>query len=208
MEIRELTIGDRRQIDSVVDVHMASFPGFFLTFLGRGFLRQLYRGYAEHGESGLMIAADEAGTVGFLAYSGNISGFYKYLIRKHLVSFGFYSLGGLVRSPRSLFRLARALTYPKSMRRNEMYIELSSIGVHPASSGLGIGSQLIDRLKAMAKETDAAYIKLETDADGNERANSFYRKNQFQLDHVYETPEKRRMNEYRFYLGQAGDTIR
>lgn len=60
----------------------------------------------------------------------------------------------------------------------------------------------------MAKGTDAAYIKLETDADDNEKANSFYQKNRFRLDHVYETPEKRRMNEYRFYLDQERAPIR
>ena len=46
----------------------------------------------------------------------------------------------------------------------------------------------------------AEYIKLETDADGNEKANHFYQKNGFVLHHIYETPEKRKMNEYRFYL--------
>ncbi len=208
MEIKELNRGDRRQIDSVVRVHMASFPGFFLTFLGKGFLRQLYRGFAEHDKSGLIIAENETGIAGFLAYSNNVSEFYKHLIKKHLIRFAFYSLRGFIRSPRSLFRLVRALTYPKSTRRNEEYIELSSIGVHPASSGSGIGSRLIDELKAMAKGTDAAYIKLETDADDNEKANSFYQKNRFRLDHVYETPEKRRMNEYRFYLDQERAPIR
>ena len=35
-------------IDEIVDIHMETFTGFFLTFLGKGFLKQLYKGFIEH----------------------------------------------------------------------------------------------------------------------------------------------------------------
>ena len=45
-------------IDEIVDIHMETFTGFFLTFLGKGFLKQLYKGFIEHNKSGLIIAVE------------------------------------------------------------------------------------------------------------------------------------------------------
>lgn len=200
MEISELKTAEKEKINSIVDVHMDSFEGFFLTFLGKGFLRQLYRGFVEHKGSGLIIATKDSNIIGFLAYSNDISLFYKYLIKKHLIVFAFYAFQGFIRRPGIFFRLVRALAYPNESKRDESYIELSSIGVSPKYSDLGVGTQLIYRLKNIVDGKSAVYIKLETDAENNDKANSFYKKNGFQLHHIYETREKRKMNEYRFYL--------
>lgn len=201
MEILEVGRADRARVDEVVEAHMRSFPGFFLTFLGRGFLRQLYRGFAEHGSSGLLAAADESGVAGFLAYSADMGGLYRHLLRRRLVPFAWHALLGLLRRPGALFRLVRALGYPGGARREEPYVGLSSIGVLPERGGSGIGTMLVDRLKGIAADSPAAYIRLETDAEGNEGANGFYQRNGFVLHHAYVTPEGRRMNEYRYYLG-------
>lgn len=200
MVIEELKEIDKAKINEVVEVHVNSFKGFFLTFLGQGFLRQMYRGYVEHSNSGLIIAQDECGIIGFLAYSNNMSSFYKFLVKKHLIGFAYYSLGGFIRKPKVFFRLLRALTYSKQAKRNEDYIELASIGVKPDCNNNGVGTCLISTLKNIVKDSSASYIKLETDAEDNEKANKFYIKNGFQLHHTYETPEKRKMNEYRFNL--------
>lgn len=200
MKIKTLETLENVIINEVVEVHMSSFQGFFLTFLGRGFLRQLYQGFVEHHESGLIIAQNDEHVIGFLAYSRNLSAFYKFLIKKHLFVFAFYSMGGFVRNPTIFFRLLRALKYSKEVKREENYIELSSIGVQTSYENFGIGSQLIAEFKRHVMESDAEYIKLETDADNNEKANRFYQKNGFELENTYETPEKRKMNEYRFYL--------
>jgi len=200
LKIREIKEIERTIINETVEVHMNSFKGFFLTFLGKGFLRQLYNGFVEHKDSGLIVVQEKGVVVGFLAYSQNMSAFYKYLLKKHFISFAFYAFGGFVRKPKVFFRLIRALTYSKEAKREEKYIELSSIGINPDCSNKGIGSKLIDELKESVKGTTAEYIKLETDAENNEKANHFYIKNGFVLHHTYETREKRKMHEYRFYL--------
>ena len=179
---------------------MQSFTGFFLTFLGRGFLKQLYKGFLEYDGSSLLVAVNkENKIVGFLAYSDDLSGFYKYLIKKHLIPFAWYAGLGFLKKPKIFFRLFRAFTYSREAKREENYIELSSIGILPEAEGNGIGSKLIDALKMNFDCNKYKYIKLETDADNNEVANNFYKKNGFILDHVYETREGRRMNEYRWY---------
>ena len=200
MEVTVTLLKDKKKVSEVVDIHMKSFSGFFLTFLGKGFLKQLYKGFLEEKNSGLIVAFDEDEKIlGFLAYSSNLSGFYKYLIKKHLLSFGWYAMLGFFRNPKIFFRLIRAFTYSGEAKREEKYIELSSIGVLPVSENLGIGSRLIDYLKKLNFE-GYQYIKLETDAINNDIANNFYRKNGFILNHSYFTPEGRKMNEYRWNI--------
>ena len=82
---------NKSRVDEVVTVHMQSFPGFFLTFLGNGFLKELYKGFVEHNKSDLIVAVNDSNKiVGFLAYSKDLSGFYRYLINR-------YTIFGMVR---------------------------------------------------------------------------------------------------------------
>ena len=142
MQIREVGKNEKGIIDQVVRIHLDTFEGFFLTFMGKGFLKTMYSSYCAHGESGLLIAMDEEGkTVGFLAYSGNMSGLYKYMIKKKLIPFAWYSLGAFVRKPKVFMRLIRAFLKPSESQRDESYVELASIGVDPSAKSKGIGSQ-------------------------------------------------------------------
>ena len=199
MQIREVGKNEKGIIDEVVRIHLETFEGFFLTFMGKGFLKTMYSSYCAHGESGLLIAVDEKGkTVGFLAYSGNMSGLYEYMIKKKLIPFAWYSLGAFFRKPKVFMRLVRAFLKPSESQRDESYVELASIGVDPSAKSKGIGSQLIDKLKDIVDFAKNAYITLETDAENNEGANRFYQKNGFTLIREYATREGRKMNEYRF----------
>lgn len=206
MEIVGIGRADRARIGEVVEVHMRSFQGFFLTFLGRGFLRQLYLGFVEHEGSGLLVAVDGSRVAGFLAYSADMGALYKHLLRRRLLPFAWYALLGFLRRPKTFFRLMRALRYPREAKREDSYVELSSIGVLPEQSGAGIGTMLVNALKGIAKESPAVYVKLETDAKDNDKVNSFYQSNGFTLHHTYETPEGRVMNEYRFCLRGRGQS--
>ena len=194
---------DRKYVDKIVGIHMKTFTGFFLTFLGEGFLKQLYTGFMNHEGSNVIIALDEnKQPVGFLAYSENLSGFYKYLIKSRFFQFAWYAFLGFLRRPKIFIRLLRAFTYSEDSKREEKYIELSSIGVLPEVKNQGVGSRMIQYLYGLSDRNEFEYIKLETDKENNEGANHFYQKNGFELDHSYETPEGRKMNEYRLYLGK------
>lgn len=207
VQMKIASLINKRRAREVVDIHMQSFTGFFLTFLGKGFLKQLYTGFIEHEGSGIIVAVNDSDEiVGFLAYSDDMSSFYKYLIKKKLIPFAWYSGCAFLRNPKIMFRLLRAFTYSGEAKRTEKYIELSSIGVKPASEGTGVGSKLISALKVKAcnlnreRTEKYEYIKLETDAVDNDGANAFYQKNGFVLDHEHATREGRRMNEYRYYI--------
>lgn len=191
---------NKKIVNEVVEIHLTTFPEFFLTFLGKGFLKQLYSGFIEHNNSNLIIAMNSENKVlGFLAYSNDLSGFYKYLIKKKIIFFAWYSMIAFFKKPKILFRLLRAFSYSKKSERNEKYVEISSIGVEPKNKNLGIGSVMIKKLIENVDFENFEYIKLETDAENNMIANCFYKKNGFDLFSTYETPEKRKMNEYRYY---------
>ena len=198
MEVSPLNRYDKKIVNEIVDIHLNTFKGFFLTFMGRGFLRQMYSMYFLHDESNIIVAVDDCRVIGFLAYSTDLSGLYKYMIRHRLLRFGWYSLGALLRKPKSFMRLLRAFLKPSEAKRDADYVELASIGVNPANKSLGVGSKMIDVLKETVDSEKYEYIKLETDAVNNDAANHFYQKNGFVLDHDYETPEGRKMNEYRW----------
>ena len=199
METKILT--DVNSAKEVTRIHMQTFPGFFLTFLGEGFLDQLYKGFITHVHSAIIGAIDEQGKlVGFVAYSEDISQFYKYLIKESLLPFAWYSLLAFLKRPSSMFRLLRAFTYSESSKRDEAYIELASIGVLPKSKNQGVGRLLIDALKYEVRNRQFVYIKLETDKLDNPIANEFYLKNGFILADSFTTREGREMNEYRYPL--------
>lgn len=199
MKICNLENTDR--VKEIVDIHMQSFAGFFLTFLGKGFLKQLYKGFIEYPNSGVIATINNDNRIaGFLAYSDDLSGFYKFLIKKKIIPFAWYAMCAFFRKPKIMLRLLRAFSYSAEVKREEYYLEISSIGVLPSMEGKGLGSMMINALKQTIDSQRYAYIKLETDAEDNESVNHFYQKNGFVLDHEYRTRENRKMNEYRYYL--------
>lgn len=198
--MKTLIANDFKYVDSIVAIHLETFQGFFLTFLGKGFLGQLYRGFIEHEDSGIIVTIDNGKLLGFCAYSENISAFYKYLLKKRLLQFSWYAVGAFFRKPKAIFRLLRAFGFSKNAKRNEPYIELASIGVLPEAKNRGIGSKMINYLINMPHSAQSHYIKLETDKVNNDAVNLFYQKNGFTLERSYITPEGREMNEYIFYL--------
>lgn len=198
LKIREVGYNEKQVIDRVADIHIATFEGFFLTFMGKGFLKQLYLSFCKHPESGLLIAIDEGNVVGFLAYSGDYSDLFKYMIRTRLIPFAWYSAGAFLRTPKVFMHLVRAFLKPGETKRNEQYVELSSLGVDPRSKGKGIGTQLIAALKQRVDFQKYEYITLETDAVDNNATIWFYEKNGFMKEREFKTAEGRKMFEFRY----------
>ncbi len=198
INIREVKYDEKKLIDDIVTIHLNTFTGFFLTFMGRGFLNQMYQSYCDYEEAGLLVAEEDGKAIGFLAYSSNFSGLYKFMIKTRLIQFGWYSIGAFFRRPSAFMHIISAFLKPGEAKRKEKYVELSSIGVDPNIKSKGIGSLLIDSLKRKVDFTKFAYINLETDAVDNEGAIHFYEKNGFVRERMFETDEGRKMYEYRF----------
>ena len=196
MEI--ISIKNKEKISEIVDIHLNTFVGFFLTDLGKGFLKNLYIGYLEDKNSGILIAVEKNKVIGFLAYSNDYSNFYKNLLKKKIVKFGFYSLISLLKHPIYFNRIIGAFGKSEEVKKSDKYVELASIGVESSFEGKGVGTQLINQLKKITDFNKYKYISLETDAKNNEKVNSFYKSNNFKLFYTYKTKQGRLMNEYHY----------
>ena len=196
--IRELDKADWNCIDSIAKLHKKAFPSFFLSQLGVSFLRTLYCGYMDDGDSGIIVTEKNGEIIGFIAYSNDYSHFFKGLIKRQVVKFAFCALGASLRHPSFVKRLFGAFKKSKAVVKSERYVELASICVDSDTERRGVGTALINYLKDKVDFNKFAYINLETDAVDNEGVNRFYVKNGFVLAREFVTPEGRKMNEYRY----------
>jgi ribosomal protein S18 acetylase RimI-like enzyme len=180
----------------VIDVHLASFPDFFLTFLGRRFLTLLYE-QIEQADEGVVLVAGSADRVeGFVAGVRHQSGFYQRLVKRKKWAFARAALGSALRRPMIIPRLLRALRRPDEARHAAAEACLMSIAVRPEAAGQGLGRQLVTAFCAEMLQRGAPAVCLTTDRDNNERTNRFYQQLGFQLSSCFVTPEGRAMNEY------------
>lgn len=190
-----MAVGD---VSAVVDVHMKAFPGFFLTFLGPGFLRELYRGIAMDPSGVAFVAEKDAAIVGFVAGTSEPAGFYKRLLKRRVIPFALCSAAAVLRRPSAAPRLLRALSRPREASTGATGgAELMSIAVSPVARAAGFGSRLIDAFVDGAAEHGSTVVFLTTDAIDNDAVNALYVHRGFMLSRTFATPEGRQMNEYR-----------
>lgn len=183
-------------VDSVIQVHMDGFQGFFLTFLGPSFLRVFYTAVCED-PSGIAIVYEDNTISGFVVGTTEPSGFYKRLIQKRWWKFAFASLVPLIKKPSILPRLLRAFTLPAHSASAQLKTgTLMSLAVRSNSNGKGIGKHLVASFLEASQKRQVETVNLTTDAIGNESTNNFYRNMGFTLVKVFATPEGRLMNEY------------
>jgi ribosomal protein S18 acetylase RimI-like enzyme len=187
-------------IKSVVEVHLQSFPGFFLTFLGRDFLYELYRGIVKD-PSGIafVVLADES-VIGFVAGTDHPAGFYTRLLKKRWWRFAIASLPAVFRDPSSFFRLFRALSMPKHVTQDKGRCTLMSIAVLPAEQKRGVGRPLVKAFLGEAMKRGLRQVDLTTDKLNNDSVNHFYLQQGFSYSCSFMTPEGREMNEYIYDL--------
>lgn len=184
-------------VSAVVEVHLESFPGFFLSYLGPRFLSLYYKGICSAPEGIAFSYLNEAGgPAGFVAGSSNPRGFYSRLLKKDWFRFSLASVGGVLRRPSAILRVARGVLHPGANPVGADVAGLFSIGVLPELQGTGAGKKLVEAFLAEAKNRGCKRVFLTTDRDNNENVNLFYQKLGFSLERQYETPEGRRMNEY------------
>lgn len=185
----------------VVNIHVHSFQGFFLTFMGTSFLTLLYHATIADPSGIAIIAEKENETTGFVTGTSQPSGFYKRLLKKHILGFGVASLQGFLRNPSILPRLLRAFSMPGQPLPAVNCATLMSVAVDPDCQNLGIGKLLVNAFIEEARSRGSQFVNLTTDAVNNETANHFYKSLGFELFRKYTTPEGRIMNEYLIKIG-------
>jgi ribosomal protein S18 acetylase RimI-like enzyme len=196
-----IRVATHQDLEEIVTVHLRSFPGFFLTFLGRRFLALLYRSLTVDPEGIVLVSIGDEQVDGFVSGTTNQPGFYRRLVSRHLLAFGASAAGALLRRPSIFPRLVRALRRPGEAERSSAQACLMSLGVRPDAQGKGVGGQLVRAFSEAMSERGVGIFCLSTDARDNDQVNRFYQSIGFRLVRQYDTPEGRAMNEYLFTTG-------
>lgn len=189
-KIRPMTAADAK---TVASIHLEAFQGFFLSFLGDRFLRELYRAIVADDDGIAFIALLDERTIGFVAGSASSSGFYRRAARHRWWRFGIASIGALIRRPAILPRLIRALYAPPRSSSQDAAL-LMSLAVDPKVQRSGAGRLLTNAFIDEAARRGRGAVVLTTDRLDNDGVNAFYITNGFRLLREFVTPEGRAMN--------------
>ena len=190
MKVRKATGKD---IGTVVEIHMERFWSFFLTSLGKSFLKVFYKAFLKN--PGILLVLEDGGQIrGFAAGSRDNRGFFKKLLMNNLFGFAISGVRILITNPLALKRIAQ--NAGKAEDNKLIFAELLSIAT--LENKKGYGKILLGEFeKEVARENTANLpVSLTTDYDNNERAVQFYRDNGFEIYEIFESYQKRKM--YRF----------
>jgi len=202
LQLRPMHLYD---LPAIVQVHLNSFPNFFLTFLGPKFLKLLYHNIACAPEGIVLVAEMDGKVIGFVAGVTRQTGFYRRLLQRQAWAFAWAAMGAVLRRPAIIPRLWRAFRRPGEAAESAAEACLMSIAVAPEFQGQGLGKQLVEAFcQALVARGELA-VCLTTDRDNNEVTNHFYQRLNFKLARSFVTPEGRAMNEYVRNLQEGTD---
>jgi len=117
-------------VEAVVKVHLSSFPGFFLSFLGPRFLSLFYLSICSAPEGIAFVYLNHASVpVGFVAGTSNPGGFYSSLLKREWYKFARASIIPILRKPSAIKRILRAVSHPSNNPIGDDVAGLFSIGI-------------------------------------------------------------------------------
>ena len=187
----------RSDLPAIVDVHMRSFPGFFLTFLGPSVPALVLREPTDPPRRS--AAGGSPSTASWSASSGGVldeARFFSFLKQDKAIPFARAALGR--HHPRSKDRGA-SLEGSQARRpdyEDETPATLLSIAVDPLLGRRGLGRLLLDGFALTLADAGISSYKLTTDATDNAAAISFYEKSGLLRAREFVTPEGRKMLEF------------
>jgi glycosyltransferase involved in cell wall biosynthesis/ribosomal protein S18 acetylase RimI-like enzyme len=185
-------------ISQVIDLHMRAFSGFFLTFLGPNFLKEFYSSFLRDA-AGIGFAAKEPGTgdvIGVIVGPLLPEGYFLRLLKRRWYVFCLASVAAVLKRPAAARQLFQALFYRGEPPTGPQRALLSSVAVSPRSQGQGVGQALVRRWVEEVRWRGGKGCYLTTDANDNDKINSFYQKLGWRIESTYRTPKGRVMNRY------------
>lgn len=179
---------------SLAEIHLDAFHGFFLSSLGENFLNAYYTAALNNDKTIAVCAIDENGLVqGFGTGCIESKGYHKRLLLENFLTFSYQSLILLFTNPKALLRLIRNLDKNFNKKDDGKYAELISIGVSHTCKGLGVGKALIKIFEEEARKKGCKKIALTTDYYNNEKVITFYRHFGYEVFYDFTTFPNRRM---------------
>jgi len=192
-DIRPMQLFD---VKDVVEIHLKSFPGFFLTFLDSRFLSEFYMGILDDPTGFAYVNIDVGCIIGFVAGTSQPAGFYSRLLNRRWWRFALSALIPILKNPLIIPRLLRAIRKPQDVLNQPETGTLMSIAVAPEAQGQGIGQRLVKAFLEESARRGLKHVDLTTDMNNNASVNQFYQRMGFRVSRTFVTPEGREMNEY------------
>jgi len=178
-------------ISQVVNIHIESFNGFFLTTLGYSFLHCYYSSVIRNEDSICVGIFDKNKLIGFAVGTIKPVGFHKKLFLKNFKLFLPY-LFKYIFKPKVILRLLLNLQ-KGSKREINNYAELLSIAVNKNFMGKGWGKILLKEFERQVLKNNFKNIILTTDYYNNEYTMNFYKNNGYSVFDIFITYPKRKM---------------
>ncbi|AQX83653.1 GNAT family N-acetyltransferase [Elizabethkingia bruuniana] len=190
MEIRLAKLSD---LDMIVEIHYNRFSNFFLTTLGKKFLKTFYKAFLK--EPGILIVLlDEGNIKGFAAGSINNQNFFKKLFKNNFFGFIFSGIQIIFTNPKALKRI-----FSNTKKSEDAILEYSELlSIATVLNKKGYGKILLDSFEkeVALKNKGTLKLSLTTDYEDNDKAVKFYKDCEYEVLEVFESYQKRKM--YRF----------
>ena len=184
-------------VPQIVNIHMNTFDGFFLTSLGASFLSFYYNAFLNSKDSIVLCSVVDDKVCGFAAATKQCKGYNKNMIKGNLIKFIWISIRLLFIKPSALIRLVKNLSKTSDViEDDEDYAELYSIGIAGNVQGQGIGKKLLTAIEDYMRCEGVGKISLTTDFYNNDSTVAFYRTMGYQTLYEFTSYPNRRM--YRF----------
>lgn len=191
-----IRVMNSNDVNAVVKVHLSSFQGFFLTFLGRRFLSELYTGIVADATGIAFVYREEARILGFVTGISQPAGFYDRLLHRLWWRFALASLMPILKNPSIIPRLLRAFRKPQDVSNQPDTGTLMSVAVSPEVQSRGLGQALVKAFLEEATNRGLMHVDLTTDKNNNDSVNQFYERMGFRCSRTFVTSEGREMKEY------------
>jgi ribosomal protein S18 acetylase RimI-like enzyme len=145
------------------DLHVVQISEGFLSLLGRGFLRRLYRRIVRSSSAFLLVAERQGQVVGFVAGAVDTGALYREFVLRDGIRAGLGAAGPIFRNWRQVVETLRHGTSQGVSHGRG--VELLSIAVDPDRQGQGIGRLLVDSFVDACTTTgnDSASVVVSSD---------------------------------------------
>ena len=171
-------LGERHAAEAA-NLHAAGIDTGFLSSLGRGFLKQIYKALPMCPGAFGYVFEEHGHVLGFIACTESTGGLYKQALKRRFFPM-LWALKWHILSPSKVKRMWQTLRYPAEAGRDLPAAELLSIAVSEGARGQGVGKALTAAAVAEFRRRGVDRFKAAVGAS-NETANAFYKRIGFQL---------------------------
>lgn len=184
-------------VDAISQLHLEAFQSFFLTSLGKSFLKCFYKSIIKS-KNGIAIGLfneNDKKLICFAIGTSKSKSFYKKIIKENGIKLFLSGFIPLITHPSRLIRIFRSIAAPVKSNYNDSGT-LLSICTAKAYQGAGLGKIALKEFEQQLYFLKVSTIILTTDADNNKGGNAFYTNNGYKLTEQFLQNKNRLMNLY------------